>query len=637
MTDDKGLWCRVGLACLLTSVGACSGTDDGASRGRGGDGDGQGQSGPLTGDGDGAQDPTQSGPGAQDPGPQSARGTLSFSCGDLCSNDSVGAAGTAPFDTAMDRNERVRLDPDGALVLDRDAGPAGPSVIWIADQGAVHTVLKVDTETMQQLARYRVGPNGLEDPSRTAVDAAGNVYVGNRGGEGDSWQGKGLTSITKVLNEGCPDLDGNGMVTTSTGPDDVLPWGQDECVVWHVPFPHDVRAIAAQDVPAQTIQQPDGEMLIPAEHYVWVSGMNGGPSPGGQMATLRKLDAQTGQTVLETEAYPAYGMALDGLGNLWLDRAIAGGGVQRIDTTQCVDAASCAVPYCQNVCNDNDCTARNDGCARQLITGMPGGLGYGITVDHKQRVWIGGYGGDVLKRYDQLAPENQRFASGNIPGINGIAADGNGFVWGARRGTDWLAWLQGQPLGEGVVRIDAETFESVLAAPGDAKGMAVDRQGKVWAISQANYATVIVPGPTLQDNAVSQPITTLSNPYTYSDMTGQQTRLASGDPGMYTRLFEGCADADTAWAELAWDADLPPLTMLRFSVRGANAIADLPAQPWINLAVAPPDISPVALTQVGAARYLEVEVQLVANDPNDPALTPRVLGFGAAFTCNVLQ
>ena len=35
----------------------------------------------------------------------------------------------------------------------------------------------------------------------------------------------------------CIDNNGNGMIDTSTGPNDIKPWGQDECVVWHTAIP----------------------------------------------------------------------------------------------------------------------------------------------------------------------------------------------------------------------------------------------------------------------------------------------------------------------------------------------------------------------------------------------------------------
>ncbi len=36
-----------------------------------------------------------------------------------------------------------------------------------------------------------------------------------------------------AVEERCQDESNNGMIDTSTGPGDVKPWGQDECVLWN--------------------------------------------------------------------------------------------------------------------------------------------------------------------------------------------------------------------------------------------------------------------------------------------------------------------------------------------------------------------------------------------------------------------
>jgi len=52
--------------------------------------------------------------------------------------------------------------------------------IWVPNQGE-GTVSKVNTETGDELSRYRVGPAGdFCSPSRTTVDLFGNCWVGSR-------------------------------------------------------------------------------------------------------------------------------------------------------------------------------------------------------------------------------------------------------------------------------------------------------------------------------------------------------------------------------------------------------------------------------------------------------------------------
>ncbi|PCC69621.1 hypothetical protein NAEX_02645 [Nannocystis exedens] len=45
-------------------------------------------------------------------------------------------------------------------------------------------------------------------------------------------------SITKIVARAadCVDHDDSGTIETSLGASDVLPWGQDECVVWNTPL-----------------------------------------------------------------------------------------------------------------------------------------------------------------------------------------------------------------------------------------------------------------------------------------------------------------------------------------------------------------------------------------------------------------
>ena len=126
-------------------------------------------------------------------------------------------------------------DEAGALwdVASVDAGPGEPcdgeilfSNIWIANSSE-GTVSKIDTTTGEELARYITGPD-WPDPSRTSVNLHGDVAVVNRSG--------GVSKIA-ARHEECIDANADGAIQTSTGEDDVLAWGTDECVLWHRPLP----------------------------------------------------------------------------------------------------------------------------------------------------------------------------------------------------------------------------------------------------------------------------------------------------------------------------------------------------------------------------------------------------------------
>lgn len=130
--------------------------------------------------------------------------------------------------------------------------------LWVAEPNR-GTVAKINTVNGTTVARYRSSPGG-GDPSRTTVDHAGDVWISHR----NTPEGQSATAVTKIgLAEAgsCVDRNGNGIIDTSSGPNDVRPWtgtwgggvagAEDECVLAHVELQHpnattptDVRALA---------------------------------------------------------------------------------------------------------------------------------------------------------------------------------------------------------------------------------------------------------------------------------------------------------------------------------------------------------------------------------------------------------
>lgn len=114
-----------------------------------------------------------------------------------------------------------------------DSGSVLP-FLWVpnSNQG---TVSKVDTRTGKELARYRTCPSNQApnaSPSRTTVDLQGNCWVGNR-------QIGTAVKIGLYENDQYVDRNHNGIIETSFDlnndgvitDDELLPWGQDECVL----------------------------------------------------------------------------------------------------------------------------------------------------------------------------------------------------------------------------------------------------------------------------------------------------------------------------------------------------------------------------------------------------------------------
>lgn len=504
------------------------------------------------------------------------------------------------FDPATE-GQGVVLNPDGSITLEQDDTISNDRFIWISNTGQ-GTVSRVNTRTLEEEGRYWTGPDGAgNDPSRTSVNSFGDVFVGNRTGG----------SITKISSRGenCRDVTDDGQITTSTGRNDVKPWGQDDCVKWNTKLCNDclVRAIAAQD------SDSTGDEIV--EPYVWA----------GDFISQRiwKLNGDTGEILLETQApVRPYGFALDRSGNLWVSGPNWGFDAEqrwlgRVDTNRCFDEASCNVA----VCDGED---RTD-CVKQRIPTPNGFQPYGITIDYQQRVWLGG---DRVARYNPMAPGGSRWAIIN-PGVfvHGISADEKGFVWASA----WVPQVSGNQIvgthDGAVFQIDAERPDNFQRVNGTdklaSKGVAVDFEGKVWSINQLTQdATIIEPGDAFGQARVTDEVKNFVYPYVYSDMTGAQLRYATDQLGFWRRTFEECSPPEnyfgTTWKTLGWQAEVPDPSRGSIVIRVRAAVSQqaLDKAEWIPVAtITSTEQSTFDLQQLfdqkgwQGASYVEVEAQ----------------------------
>ncbi|MFT5355573.1 MAG: hypothetical protein ACI9KE_002792, partial [Polyangiales bacterium] len=251
---------------------------------------------------------------------------------------------------------------------------------------------------------------------------------------------------------------------------------------------------------------------------------------------------------------------------------------------------------------------------------------YGVTVDAAQRVWLGG--DRDVQRYDPTEPPSRRWATAGIGTSGGwkagIAVDGSGNVWTTGS--------------FGVWRIDADNprnrylIRNTSANRGvRGWGVAIAADDRAWIIGRwENSAWVIQPGASLASNNITRTAYTVRSPYTYSDMTGQQLRLAATPRGTYIMTFNGCG-AGTRWENLAFDVDTPRNTSVAFRVRTADTMIGLSGAEWHGVGVVPSGVSPLAVGNVLDAagvthgNFAQVEVALESSilDPS-MFVTPRV-------------
>ena len=344
------------------------------------------------------------------------------------------------------------------------------SYVWIANSGE-HTVSKLDTRTMTELGRYYTRPDQQGSPSRTSVSIDGRaVVVANRHG--------GLTKIWSRA-EYCKDANGNGKIDTSTGKNNVLPFGMDECVAWYTAFP----GATTQRPVAWTSGVYNEETCEYDDQQIWSAASYGAsvnsPCQGAQGIKVFRVNGDTGQ-VDDTVDLPnlscgllgAYGAAVDTKNNAWFF-VFGGGIIFKVDheTLQ----------------------------AEVVNKGF-----YGITVDTKDRVWL-----DDGSRYD---PVTKQWAAqiGNLPpnGGSGVAVDLKGRVWHATQGG--IGWLDSDTMVVGgKVNLPNQNL---------ARGIGVDVDGYIWAVPLGSTIAYRIHPETFEIATYDG----LNSPYTYSDMAGGQ-------------------------------------------------------------------------------------------------------------------
>ena len=383
--------------------------------------------------------------------------------------------------------------------------------------------------------------------------------------------GGSATRIAADLSR-CLDKNGNGTIETSTGKTDVKAWGQDECVLWNTTFP-------ATSYPRAAAFDARRHAVGYGSATVWI-GLH-------SQYEMRQLDANTGAELANVNVSPVmpYGAAIDKDGNVWA----RGGKLVKIDRNHQVtfyDESSC---------------------------------GYGLAIDPQGRIWTSGAG--CVARF---TPATAQWETLSIPGssfLRGLAIDAAGSVWIADTNV-------------GVHQVDANTLMLTHSIPiagySGIIGVAIDFDGKPWAIGQATSTAYKIDPATYQFQTVS----TGMGPYTYSDMTGFQLRNASGErAGIYRHLFPGCG-ADTSFATLSYSATRPAGAALRFRARTAADQASLAAAPWVELGSDPGTTSPIDLkASLGAAAtaaMLEVEVLLTSADPVN---VPTLKSLSVAMSC----
>ncbi|TVQ64501.1 MAG: hypothetical protein EA379_01235 [Phycisphaerales bacterium] len=488
------------------------------------------------------------------------------------------------------------------------------------------------------LGEYFTAPGGRpSDPSRTTVDGNGNIWVGNRGESspvngvpkgsitriglvlggvrGDKVPGGpgGFTFVPNPLGDylqgpfdycTCEDRDGDGLIKTSRGYDHTtgqfnvdyqataLPWtnaagadtnggvatAEDECITAFV----------------RTVGTQVRHISVDGANDVWVGSYTN--------RMFEKIDSTTatqvpGTVFTGTGGIGGYGGLVDSCGVLW--SAQHGQTLMRYDPNVGIpvplavrnygvafDPATCDIwtsfPYDQfarRVTPSLVSTAFNLG--NYLVPLPNDGLNRGITV-HNGEVWVANSESNTLSRIT---------TTGTILAPTGVPVSFTG---------------------------------SPPVAASRPHGVAVDSNGKIWAVNRVTHnATRIDPSIGVGAADLAVDLGPNAFPYNYSDMTGDML-LKTAPQGSWTFIHDG-GKPGCKWSTLDWTAILTGGSSVMVQVRASDS--PLPSGPWTVVQANTP------FTGV-MGQYLQVQVTLKRGTQQIPG-TDCCRPFGEAILCSL--
>ena len=459
--------------------------------------------------------------------------------------------------------------------------------LWVPNSNE-GTVSKLDTYTGRELARYRTCPWTDASPSRTTVDLYGNCWLGNR-------QRGTVVKIGLLENGQYLDRNGNGKVDTSYDrnddgnitPDEMLPWGEDECVLYEILL-----------VPGQEQTYTPGDETVRYANDYWNPGPRGlavdargnvwAGTYGGER--FYYISETTGQ-ILQTNNFhhTSYGAVISRDGVLW----------------------SAGYNYSFT---EQSYVLRFDPRSGDVKTVSLGHATYGLGLDHLGHLFVSGWQDAKLSRID--------VASGTVDwtheGLNesrGVAVTDDNDVWVANSAPGTVArWSNDGQL---------KTQIPVGTTP---TGVSVDAAGKVWVVNNGDEFVKRINPATDSIDLAKRIVGGLH--YGYSDMTGILARQTTTRLGSWS-IIHNAQMPNTPWdnGSIAWHSDEPPGTTIRVRTRTSNDQAN-----WSLWRDVPNGTTDAKLTGLIPGRFIEVEAVLQSDSAEvSPILKDLTITPGNMF------
>jgi DNA-binding beta-propeller fold protein YncE len=407
--------------------------------------------------------------------------------------------------------------------------------IWVpGDEGVVS---KVDTETGNELGRYRVALYG-GSPSRTSVELEGSVWVGLRTAGtvvkiGLYEAGQYIDRNEDGVIQTSRDLDGDGDITGA----EILPWGQDECVLFEVvlvPGHEGTYTPGTYEGPYDTDYwgtSPRG-LAVDAENNLWVGT--------GSPQKLYYIDGATGEILDVVDVSPwdhyNYGASLDGNGILWLlhrwhyPTAPTPTELLRVDPFDLESIRVVHLPYEQYALSP-DCLGH------LFLTGWESNKLFKIDIETDEMIWVKNTT-EGCARGVAVTPENNHVWVADTCRNSTLRYDNDG---------NFIAEVGG------------------LAGP---SSIDVDAAGKVW-VTDRNDEYIHRIDPETNTVDLSKRLSGTGGHYGYSDMTGVAVTTMTAAIGTWEVIYDSNQD-ETPWGTVSWTSEEPEGTLIKAEARSAH-------------------------------------------------------------------
>jgi streptogramin lyase len=453
--------------------------------------------------------------------------------------------------------------------------------LWVPDQahGTVNRIYTANDPTIgyrgEVLGEFLTAPNNASSsPSRTAVDLDGNLWVTNRNddnpldGTGSAVK-LGLTiggtrcdSLGRPDGEGdyikppfkyntCIDRNGDGLLLTSRGPAEVLPWGA----------PAFGSVATALDETISLYVRVDAanarHVCVDRDNNVWI----GGPGQQTQGATVFELrDGETGQ-------YKA------GLHPSWTPSGGYGGFIDCEGVIWSTDRRGNQSEYGHLLKYDTKYTLTTSDDDWYVFTGSSAPDSYGVGIDRDGDIWCSQYGWDKVHEFVVPGYQVNAYATQGGTWDKGVAVTyTDNHVWIANSSGQWVSRLN-----------ENGTVQAVIDLGQDGRGpsaLAVDQDAFVWA-SCTSSGTIKCINPSNNQVVQTVQLGGSGSPYNYGNMTGDVT-LHTSALGTWNVVHDG-GKFGAEWHLVMWNRDCDPDPLITVEARAADRWTALTSQEYIPM------------------------------------------------------